>query len=79
VIELTEPYRPFTMLGLALIVIGVILVIIPLVVKHAPALERVPPIVLYIYRHDNFYFATSPILIIASIIFLLAYLLGVIR
>jgi len=43
-------------------------------VKHTPTLEmleRVPPILLYVYRRDNFCFAASPILLMAGAVYLL--------
>jgi len=73
-----ESHSPFTVLGLLFVVIGVLLLTMPCVinyaVKHTPTLEvleRVPPILLYVYRRDSFYFATSPILPIAGAVYLL--------
>lgn len=70
-----EPsYRPFTLLGLVLIVSGVILVALPLLARHLPSLERLPWILVWIYRRDGFYFITSPLLIIVSILSLVLHL-----
>ena len=64
-----EPwYRPFTVLGLLLIVCGFILVALPLIARHLPSLERLPWILIWVYRRDGFYFVTSPLLIIISIV-----------
>ena len=64
-------YRPFTILGLLLIVSGLLLVLLPFLARHLPSLERLPWIILWVYRRDGFYFATSPLLIIVSLISLL--------
>jgi hypothetical protein len=66
--------NPFTVLGFFLIVIGVLLLAVPYVVKHLPTLERleqIPWILLYVYRKDDFYFMTSPILLIVGVVYLL--------
>jgi len=63
---------PFTSVGILLILIGIAIVLIPIVAKTIPQtdLEKIPWFLLYIYRRDNFVFATSPLLIIASIAYL---------
>ena len=58
-----------------MIFLGILLVLVPHLVRYAPEIEKLPPIVLYIYRRDGFYFATSPLLIIISIVWMLALLL----
>ena len=62
-------------LGVVLIVLGVLFFIAPLLLEKMPSLERAPWIILYVYRTDGFIFATSPILIIVSIVSLLLWLL----
>ncbi|MEM2210819.1 MAG: hypothetical protein QXW83_00945 [Nitrososphaerales archaeon] len=60
--------------GIILILIGIILILIPFLIRAIPSLEsleRIPPIILYIYRSDGFFFATSPILIILGLIYLI--------
>lgn len=72
--EFFEWRNPFTTLGFLLVIIGVLLVALPYIVKHFPAVEtfeKIPPILLYVYRKDDFYFLTSPILIIAGAAYLL--------
>ena len=71
-----ELYRYFATMGLLLILLGAILVLLPLLIKHAPMLEKLPPILVYVYRSGNFYFATSPILLIISAISILLFLLS---
>jgi hypothetical protein len=69
---------PFTLLGLFLIVIGAVLLAVPYILKHLPTLERleqVPWILLYVYRKDDFYFMTSPILLILGMAYLLWHLI----
>ena len=72
-----EPsYRPLTVLGLLLIASGFILVALPLIARHLPSLERLPWILIWVYRRDGFCFITSPLLIIISIVSLLVHLLS---
>lgn len=69
-----DSYRPFAMIGLTFILIGLVLLLFPLIPKLTPILdklEKLPPILIYIYKHDNFYFVTSPILIIIALTFLI--------
>ncbi len=73
----TELYRPFTILGLILMLLGAIFLLLPLILRYIPQIERVPSIIVYIYRRGNFVFVTSPILIIISLISLLYYLIRV--
>jgi hypothetical protein len=65
---------PITVLGLLLIIAGAFLLSIPYIVKRAPTLERlekVPAILLYVYRKDSFFFITSPILLILGAVYLI--------
>jgi len=62
-------------LGIILIVLGVLFFIAPLLLDKLPSLEKIPWIILYVYRTDGFIFATSPILIIVSLVSLLLWLL----
>jgi hypothetical protein len=71
-----EWYRSFAWMGVLLIILGVILILVPYAVKYAPSLGKLPPIILYVYRRNGFYFATSPILIIISLISILAFILS---
>ncbi len=71
-----EEYGAFTVLGLLLILLGFLLIMIPVVSRSFPSLEKIPPIIWWTYRSDNFYFATSPILIIISIVSLLLFVLS---
>ena len=69
--------RPFTQLGIALILTGIAIVVIPLVINLLPAIdvEKIPWLLLYVYRSDNFFFATSPILLLIGLLFFLRALL----
>ena len=69
-------YRPFTTLGLLLIVCGLVLVALPFVIRFIPNIERVPWIILWVYRRDGFFFATSPLLIIISLVSLILNIYG---
>ena len=65
--------RPFTAFGLMFIFVGVVLVLIPVIVKLIPEVqvEKIPWFLLYVYRRDGFFFATSPLLIILALVSLL--------
>ena len=71
-----ETYRPLILLGIILIASGIILVALPFVFRHLPSVERLPWILVYIYRKDGFYFVTSPLLIIISTASLIMYLIS---
>ena len=73
---MSDRYYMFTWLGLILIVVGILFVLIPYLMRYVPAIEKLPPILVYIYRRDSFFIATSPILIIISVIAVIAYLLS---
>jgi hypothetical protein len=70
-----ENYQPFTLLGAALIIIGVILVILPFIARHIPNLEKLPWIIIWVYKSNGFILATSPLLIIISIVSLILSIL----
>ena len=55
-------------IGILLVALGLILFVAPILIQRMPDLERIPWIILYVYRSDGFTFATSPILIIVSVI-----------
>ena len=62
---------PFQVFGIILIILGVLVFIAPLILAKLPSLEKIPWILLYVYRSDSFTFVTSPILLIISLLFLL--------
>ncbi|MCS7369037.1 MAG: hypothetical protein NDF57_04945 [archaeon GBS-70-058] len=65
--------KMLTNVGIIFIVIGVALIMIPLIVKMIPSIsiEKIPWILLWVYRKDGFTFATSPLLIIIGILYLI--------
>lgn len=63
-----EPYREFTALGWGLIALGILFVAMPYVARVVPSVERLPWYILWVYRRDGFYFATSPLLILLSLL-----------
>jgi hypothetical protein len=71
-----DEYRPFTALGWTLILLGVLFVVLPYLSRLVPNMERLPWYIVYVYRSDGFYFATSPLLILLS---LLSMLWGYVR
>lgn len=65
--------RPISWLGVAFILLGVALILIPAIGRNLSP-EDVPSWLLYVYKSGNFYFVTSPVLILLSIlIFLLRF------
>lgn len=64
----SEFFRFFQFVGLMFIALGAILFLLPFLLDRVPALERVPWIILYVYRKNGFVFATSPLLLIISVI-----------
>ncbi|OGD56076.1 hypothetical protein A3K78_05530 [Candidatus Bathyarchaeota archaeon RBG_13_52_12] len=65
--------NPLTLLGILLILLGVVFVALPYL-SRVVDVEKIPWIILYVYRRDGFTFATSPILLILSALSLiLAY------
>ena len=66
--------RPLTAIGVTFILIGIALVLIPIIAKLIPTVdvERIPWILLYVYKRDGFFFATSPILIIIAVAYFLS-------
>lgn len=71
-----DEYRLFTALGWTLILLGVLFVALPYLSRLVPSMERLPWYIVYVYRSDGFYFATSPLLILLS---LLSVLWGYLR
>ena len=69
---------PFTIFGLTIILIGIALICVPIVIRLIPTLdlEKIPWFLLYVYRKNGFFFATSPILIVIGIAYLLWALLN---
>ncbi|MGC8817356.1 MAG: hypothetical protein ACP5PX_06105 [Candidatus Hadarchaeum sp.] len=56
-----------TLLGIAFILIGVALVLLPVIGSYID-LSKVPWWLIYVYRSNGFVFVTSPILLIISAI-----------
>jgi len=70
---MSPDYSIFTLLGIILIVLGVMAFLLPYLLQAdlLRRLKELPPVLVYIYHHDGFYFATSPLLIIVSIAYFL--------
>jgi hypothetical protein len=66
--------HPFTWLGVFLILLGVALVLIPVLGQYVD-LSKVPSWLIYVYRSNGFYFVTSPLLILLSVISLIVFIL----
>jgi hypothetical protein len=65
--------NPFTLVGILLILLGAVFVALPYI-SRVVDIDKIPWIILYVYRSDDFTFATSPILLILSALsLLLAY------
>lgn len=67
---------PLQFLGILMLLLGAILFFLPIILERIPSLEKIPWIILYVYRSDGFVFVTSPILIILSILSLILYLIA---
>jgi hypothetical protein len=75
-----DSYLPIMLLGISFILLGIALVLLPLLSKLPDVLEmmqNLPTILIYVYHHNGFYFVTSPILIIISVILFLWRILKV--
>ena len=70
-----DEYTPFQSMGWILILLGIIFVALPYIARVVPNIDRIPWWILWVYRSDGFYFATSPLLIFISIASLLWSLL----
>lgn len=66
--------HPLTWMGLALILAGMALVLIPILGRYIDVFG-IPPWLLWVYRSDGFYFVTSPLLLLISFISILLYFL----
>ncbi|MEM3040707.1 MAG: hypothetical protein QXG97_01610 [Nitrososphaerota archaeon] len=71
-LEPASDYSIFTLLGVILIILGVVTFLLPYLLQAdlLKRLEELPPILVYVYRHDGFYLATSPILIVICLAYL---------
>ena len=68
---IVDDYSPFTSMGRILILVGLLLVVLPNISRVIPGVERIPWFILYVYRRDGFYFVTSSLLILLSLISIL--------
>jgi hypothetical protein len=59
--------HPLTWIGVSLILIGVALVLLPIIGRYVD-LARIPWWLVYVYRSNGFYFVTSPLLIMLSLL-----------
>jgi len=66
--------HPLTWLGIALILAGVSLVLLPVLGKVID-LSRIPSWIIFVYRSNGFYFVTSPLLVVLSALSLIIYFL----
>jgi hypothetical protein len=66
-----DEYTPFTSMGWIMILLGAIFVALPYLTRIIPDIDRIPWIILYVYKRDGFYFATSPLIILISLFTLL--------
>ncbi len=65
-----EETHPFTVLGMLLIFLGILFVALPYI-SRVIDVDKIPWIILYVYRSDGFTFATSPLLLILSLVSLI--------
>lgn len=64
-----------TLLGVALILVGVALVVLPMVGRYID-LSRIPWWIVYVYQSNGFYFVTSPLLLLLSLITFIIYIVN---
>ena len=70
----SDSYWLIILLGVSFILLGIALLLLPLLSRLPPILQKLkdlPPILVYVYQTNGFYFVTSPILIIISVILFL--------
>ncbi|KXA89921.1 hypothetical protein AKJ57_04720 [candidate division MSBL1 archaeon SCGC-AAA259A05] len=60
----------FTWIGIVLILLGIAFVLVSILGRFF-TFEGIPNWLIFVYSSDNFYFATSPILILISMIVLI--------
>jgi len=65
----------YQLVGILFLILGLILFVMPFLLRIVPSLEDIPWFILYVYRRDGFVFVTSPLLIFLSIISLLLSLI----
>jgi len=53
--------RSISWIGLIMIILGGVLILFPYLARIIPAIEKAHPILVYVYRNDNFIFITSPL------------------
>ena len=58
----------FYLIGILLLSLGVAFILIPLVGRSLLSNMKIPWFILYVYNKGGFYFVTSPLLIIISLI-----------
>ena len=63
------------MLGVALILVGAALVLFPMVGRYID-LSSIPSWLIYVYHSDGFYFATSPLLLLLSLVAFIIFLIN---
>lgn len=69
-----DEISPYSVIGVLFIILGVIFVTLPYLGRYID-LDKIPWIILYVYRRDGFTFATSPLLLIISLVsIVLAYI-----
>ncbi|HID17777.1 TPA: hypothetical protein EYP26_05740 [Candidatus Bathyarchaeota archaeon] len=76
--------RLLAIAGLILVGIGLALIALTFLAERVrppslETLEKAPKILIYVYRKDNLFFITSPILILAGVAYFLWILLRILR
>lgn len=59
-------------LGIILILLGITLILVPILGRFIQ-LEKIPDWLIYVYNGDGFYFVTSPILILATLLAIILF------
>lgn len=66
--------EPLTWLGIALILIGTAIVLLPIIGRYFD-LSQVPSWLIYVYHSDGFYLVTSPLLLLLSLVSFIVFFL----
>lgn len=68
-----EVENQLTYLGFILIVLGVFLVFLPFITRFIPDVDKIPWLILWVYKTDGFTFVASPLLILISLVSIFLY------
>jgi len=74
--QMSEMQRMTTVLGILFLVLGALMLLLPFLERSLPSLNELPWFLIYVYRRGDFFFVTSPILIILSLLSVVLYVVS---